>query len=187
MIYLRLFLEYFKIGLFSIGGGLATLPFLQDLCKKTDWFTTKDLSNLIAISECTPGPLGVNMATYAGNITAGILGSILATLGLVAPSIIIIVIIAHFLNNFKDSKIVQNVLYGLRPASSALIAVAMCSVATVALLHLNLFKETHNLLSIFDVKGIILAILLFIGVKKFKAHPVVYIAIAAVCGIVFNF
>lgn len=127
------------------------------------------------------------MATYAGNITAGILGSIIATLGLVAPSIIIIIIIAHFLNSFKDSKIVQNVLYGLRPASSALIAVAMCSVATVALLHLNLFKGTNNILSIFDVKGIILAILLFIGVKKIKAHPVVYIAIAAVCGIIFNF
>ena len=187
MIYWRLFWEYVKIGLFSSGGGLATLPFLQDLCKKTDWFTTKDLSNLIAISECTPGPLGVNMATYAGNITAGISGSIIATLGLVAPSIIIIIIIAHFLNSFKDSKIVQNVLYGLRPASSALIAVAMCSVATVALLHLNLFKETNNILSIFDIKGIILAILLFIGVKKIKAHPVVYIAIAAVCGIIFNF
>lgn len=187
MIYLKLFLEYFKIGLFSIGGGLATLPFLQDLCDKTHWFTMDDLSNLIAVSECTPGPLGVNMATYAGNITAGIPGSIVATLGLVAPSIIIIIIIAQFLNSFKDSKLVQNILYGLRPASSALIAVAMCSVATVALLHLDLFKKTEDILSIFDIKGIILAVLLFIGVKKFKAHPVVYIAIAAICGIVFQF
>lgn len=187
MLYLRLYFEFFKIGLFSIGGGLATLPFLQELMHKTGWFTMNDLSNLIAISECTPGPLGVNMATYVGILTGNPVGGVVATLGLISPSIIIIIIIAQFLKSFKDSKIVQQVFSGLRPASTALIAVAMCSVAKVALLLPERFQATGNFVDLFDIKAILLAVLLFVGVQKFKVHPVVYIAIAAVCGIVFGF
>ena len=100
MIYIKLFLEFFKIGLFAVGGGLATIPFLYDLAEKTSWFTKAELSNMIAVGESTPGPIGVNMATYAGVQTTGILGGISATLGLICPSLIIILIIAKILDKF---------------------------------------------------------------------------------------
>ena len=90
MIYLRLFYEFFKTGLFAIGGGLATLPFLSDMADRTGWFTQAQLADMLAVSESTPGPVGVNMATYVGFETGGILGAVVATLGLVAPSVIVI-------------------------------------------------------------------------------------------------
>ena len=115
MLYLQLFYEFFKTGLFAIGGGLATLPFLYDMADKYPWFTRTDLANMIAVSESTPGPIGVNMATYVGFTTGGILGSIIATCGLVLPSLIIIIIIAKFLESFQDNRFVQSAFYGLRP------------------------------------------------------------------------
>ena len=102
MIYLQLFYEFFKTGLFAIGGGLATLPFLSDMAERTEWFTQAQLADMLAVSESTPGPVGVNMATYVGFETAGIPGAIIATLGLVAPSIIVILIIASFLKAGND-------------------------------------------------------------------------------------
>ena len=122
MIFIRLFYEFFKAGLFAIGGGMATLPFLYNISDKTGWFTYGQLADMVAISESTPGPIGVNMATYVGFTTAGIPGAVVATVGLITPSIIIILIIAGFLKSFKDSKYVQNAFYGLRPASTGLIA-----------------------------------------------------------------
>lgn len=186
MIFIRLFIEFFKAGLFAVGGGLATLPFLYDIMNETGWFTIRDLTNLIAVSECTPGPLGVNMATYVGNLTSGPAGGIIATIGLVAPSVIIIILIANFLEKFKDAKIVQNIFYGLRPASTALIACAMCLVAKTAFLRLDLFHNTGQWLDLLNWKHLLLGIILWIGLVKFDKHPVIYIAIAAVCGIVFQ-
>ena len=100
MIYLRLFFEFFKTGLFAVGGGMATLPFLYDMADKTHWFTSAQLADMIAVSESTPGPLGVNMATYVGFSVSGIPGGIIATLGLVCPAVVIIIIISKFLNKF---------------------------------------------------------------------------------------
>ena len=117
MIYLRLFLEFCKVGLFSVGGGLATIPFLTDLGERTGWFTSGQLADMIAISESTPGPMGVNMATYVGFTSGGPLGGVIATLGLVFPSVIIILIISKFLQKFRQSKVVDGVFYGLRAAS----------------------------------------------------------------------
>ena len=137
MIFLRLFFEFFKTGLFSIGGGLATIPFLQDMGEATGWFTNQELTTMIAVSESTPGPMGVNMATYVGyhmgcntvlGPAGGILGAVIATLGLVAPSIIVILIIARFLQKFRHSRTVEAAFQGLRPASTALIVVAGLSV-----------------------------------------------------------
>ena len=122
MIFLRLFLEFAKVGLFAVGGGLATIPFLQDMGARTGWFTNADLTTMIAVSESTPGPMGVNMATYVGFHTAGIAGGVVATLGLVSSSIVIILIIAGFLEKFRQSKVVDAVFYGLRAASVALIS-----------------------------------------------------------------
>ena len=134
MMLLRLFWEFFKIGLFAVGGGMATIPFLYDLSDRTGWFTYTQLADMIAISESTPGPIGVNMATYVGYEMSGDLGSISTTLGFVAPSIIIIVIVSIFLQKFRDNRYVESAFYGLRPASSGLIASAALSVAIVALL-----------------------------------------------------
>ena len=104
MLYLHLFWEFFKTGLFAVGGGLATLPFLQDMADRTGWFTRAQLADMLAVSESTPGPIGVNMATYVGFTTGGAGGALIATLGLVTPSVIVILIVAAFLKAFRDSK-----------------------------------------------------------------------------------
>ncbi len=183
MIFLQLLFEFFKAGLFAVGGGLATLPFLFDISAKTGWFSTQDIMNLIAISESTPGPLGVNMATYAGVVTTGVAGGLVATIGLILPSIVIIEIIATILEKFKNAKIVQAIFSGLRPASTGLITVAGLMVAKVALLNIELFSETGKITDLFSIFSIILAVLIYAGLKKFKKHPVIYIAIAAAAGI----
>lgn len=185
MIYLSLFFEFFKIGLFSVGGGLATIPFLYDLASRhPEWYTAQDVADMIAISESTPGPIGVNMATYAGYQTAGILGGIIATLGLIAPAIIIIFIVAKILNAFKDNKYVKGAFYGLRPASIGLILAALFGVVKIALINL----DAKTIGGFFNVKAIILAVCLFILQKVFKKlHPIALIGIAAVVGIVFKF
>ena len=113
MLYLQLFWEFFKTGLFAIGGGMATLPFLYDMADKTGWFTRAQLADMIAVSESTPGPIGVNMATYVGFLTGGVPGAVTATVGLIAPSVIVILIVAAFLQAFRDSKYVAGAFYGL--------------------------------------------------------------------------
>ena len=112
MIYLQLFWEFFKTGLFAVGGGMATIPFLYQMSDTTGWFTRMDLANMIAVGESTPGPIGVNMATYAGFTTAGIFGTICATVGLVCPSVIVIIFVYKILEKFKGSSLVNNVFYG---------------------------------------------------------------------------
>lgn len=197
MIYLRLFYEFFKIGLFSVGGGLATLPFLQDLSARTGWFSSADISNMIAVSESTPGPIGVNMATFAGYTTAlgeynntllGILGGIVSTLGLVAPAIIVIMIVAKVLEKFKENKIINAALYGLRAVSIALVVSAFAGVIKTSLLNVDAFSKSGNILDLFFIKGLILAVLIFALSKIFKKlHPVALIALSAIVGIIFNF
>ena len=185
MIFLQLFFEFFKVGLFSVGGGLATIPFLYDLASRhPEWYTASDVADMIAISESTPGPIGVNMATYAGYQTAGIFGGAVATLGLVAPAIIIIFIVAKVLNAFKDNKYVQSAFYGLRPASVGLILAALFGVVKIALINI----DAGTIGGFFNYKAIILAVCLFVIQKIFpKLHPIALIGIAAVVGIVFKF
>ncbi len=194
MIYLRLFLEFFKTGLFAIGGGMATIPFLYDLSDKTGWFTHNDLANMIAVGESTPGPIGVNMATYVGfvsgmndgNLFTAILGAVIATLGLITPSVIVILIVAAVLKSFKNNPYVNRAFYGLRPASTGLIAAAGLSVIVANLLNV----EAGLSLSAINLKGLILAAVLWLltnKVKKTKGwHPIVFIGISALVGIVFS-
>ncbi len=183
MIYLRLFLEFFKTGLFAVGGGLATVPFLQEMGAKTGWFTNADLTTMIAVSESTPGPMGVNMATYVGFHTGGIPGAVIATLGLITPSIIVILIIAGFLQRFRTSRTVDAVFRGLRPASTALIAAAGLSVAASVLLnHTAPTGETMT----FYWPSILLcaAVFLCMQIKAVKKlHPIVLIGISAAVGV----
>ncbi len=187
MIFLQLFAEFFKIGLFSVGGGLATLPFLYELSDKMQWFSYEDIQNMIAVSESTPGPIGVNMATYTGFTTAGPLGSVIATLGLITPSIIVILIIAGFLKRFQQNKFVIGSFNGLRPASTALIASALLGMIVMNLLNLDAFKASKAILDLFRWKNILLAVIVFIGTKKFKKwHPAVFLAFGAVYGLIFS-
>ena len=125
MKYLLLFLEYFKTGLFSVGGGLATLPFLTKMGEKYGWFTEVELANMLAVSESTPGPIGVNMATYAGNTVGGVLGGFLATFALVLPSYFVILLVYKVMNRFRDNLYVQGSMKILRPASVGMVAAAV--------------------------------------------------------------
>ena len=181
---LDLFFSFFKIGLFAVGGGPATIPYLMDLTEAKDWYTMKELTNMIAISESTPGPLGINMATYAGFTTAGVAGGIIATLGLVTPSVIVIIIIARFLNNFSENRYVKAAFFGIRPAVTALIAMAVYNLCKV-----SLFVETDSGLSPAG-KTIVLAIIVFFAMqnkKLKKLHPACWLLAAAVIGVVFRF
>ncbi|MDE7219663.1 MAG: chromate transporter [Oscillospiraceae bacterium] len=187
MTLLRLFFEFAKVGLFAVGGGLATIPFLQDIGARTSWFTDTDLTTMIAVSESTPGPMGVNMATYVGFETAGLPGAVLATLGLITPSIIVIIIIAGFLQKFRQSKTVDAVFSGLRPASTALIASAGLSVAVAVFLSIGGVEE-HTFSIHWPAVVLAVAVFLCMQNKKLKKlHPIVFIALAAVAGAVFQF
>ena len=190
MTYLRLYWEFFKTGLFAVGGGMATIPFLYDLSDATGWFTHNDLANMIAVSESTPGPIGVNMATYVGYITGmkqgsietAILGAVTASMGLVLPSLIVILIVAAMLKRFQNSPLVQKAFYGLRPASTGLIAAAGISVAVSNLFGSDIFS--------INWKGWILAVVLWLLTNKVKKtkklHPIVFIGFSALVGIVFS-
>lgn len=190
MIYLQLFWEFFKTGLFAVGGGMATLPFLYEMSDKFGWFTRAELVDMIAVSESTPGPIGVNMATYVGFETAGVGGAVLATLGLITPSIIVILIIAQFLKAFGDNKYVNAAFYGLRPASTGLIAAAGIGVLDAVLLNRALFAQTGKILDLISPGALILALAIFALTnyvpKIKKLHPIAFVAFAAVVGIVFK-
>ncbi len=180
MIYLQLFWEFFKTGLFSIGGGLATIPFLYDMAARYDWFTAEELANMLAVSESTPGPIGINMATFAGVNAAGIPGGVVATLALVLPSFLIMLLIAGAMERFRDSRTVQSVMKVLRPVSVGLIAAATLTVLRVAYV-----QPGDGLLAMVKWPALALgAVLAAVSLRWKKLHPVVLIAIGAVGGIV---
>mgnify|MGYP000184944580 FL=1 len=197
MLYLRLFWEFFKTGLFAVGGGMATIPFLYNMADATGWFTRNDVANMIAVGESTPGPIGVNMATYVGYVTGGnvggipaaVLGAAVATIGLVTPSIIIILIIASFLKSFRNNRYVESAFYGLRPASTGLIAAAGLSVVVSNLFFAETLDQGFSL-ALFNWKGWILAAVLWTLTNKVKQtkglHPILFILGSAVAGVVFS-
>ena len=192
MILLTLFFEFFKTGLFAVGGGMATLPFLYDMsARHPDWFTTAQLADMIAVSESTPGPIGVNMATYVGFRTAGVLGGLITTLGLVAPSVIIILIVARVLKQFRENKYVDAAFYGLRPCSVGLIAAAGVLVVKIALFDFDAYALSGSLSDLFKVKALILAAVLLVLTRAVKAtkklHPIFFIVGSAAVGVLFSF
>ena len=190
MILLRLFWEFFQIGLFSVGGGLATLPFLYNLGARTGWFTAEQVADMLAVSESTPGPIGVNMATYVGYTTAGAAGSLCATLGLVTPSLIIILLVAAAMKAFRNNRYVEAAFYTLRPASTGLITAAGWSVVMLVLVNTELFKSTGVFTDLFNWRNLLLFAVLFVLTNFVrpikKLHPIFFILFAAVCGIVFR-
>ncbi len=183
MIVLCLFWEFFLIGLFAIGGGFATLPFLYDLADRTGWIRPEQIADMIAVAESTPGAIGVNMATYTGYSIAGPLGGIFATLGLILPSIIIISIIAHGLAKFKSNTWVHCCFSGLRPAALGLIAAA-----GVGLLRICLWNQEggQGWLQRLDWKAALLFVVFTCAMMRFRKHPVWYIGAGAALGIAFG-
>ena len=171
IILLKLFLEFFHIGLFSFGGGYATLPFLYHIADVQKWYTTKQLSDMIAVSSITPGPIGINVATFAGFSTAGIKGALIATIAVILPSLIIIIIISKLLEQFRHNKYVRSVIYTLKPAGCGLLAAV----------GVDMFINNINLL------GIMLLIGLFIASITEKRDPLFYIGVSALAGLVAGF
>lgn len=190
MLLLRLFFEFAKVGLFSVGGGLATIPFLQRMGEATGWFTNTDLTMMVAVSESTPGPIGINMATYVGYLTAGVPGAVVAVLGEITPSVIVIILIARVLQKFRQSKAVDWVFYGMRPASTALIASACLSLAVTVFLVVGMSEGAMGHTFSIHWPALALCVCVFLAMqhkKLKKLHPVVYIALSAVVGAVFQF
>ncbi len=196
MIYLRLFFEFLKVGLFTIGGGLASLPFLESMAESTGWFTHQQLADMVAISESTPGPIGINMATYvgfttisgvSGSIFEGILGAIVATLGFIFPSLIIVTIVSRFLKKFSENIYVKGAFYGLRAVSVALICAALVSVIKISLINVTLFQTTGAVLDLISIPGLILAAVVYFVIKKWNPHPVFILGGSAVVGIALGY
>lgn len=191
MILLQLFYEFLKIGMFAVGGGMATLPFLYNLADKTGWFTQAQVADMLAVSESTPGPVGINMATYVGYTTAGLPGALAATIGVIIPGVALVILIRAVLDKMRSNRYVDGAFYGLRPASTALIAAAGLLVADVTLLHMDLFRQSGRVLDLIDLKSVLLAAVLLIFTRWVKPtkklHPIVFIAASAVVGIAFSF
>lgn len=171
MTYVLLFFEFCKIGLFAVGGGLVTVPFLFDLADQYDWFSKAELADMIAVSESTPGPVGINMASFAGFNAGGVWGAVIATFGLVLPSLIIMIIVAKMMNKYSCNIRVQNVLEGIRPAVLALILFAGLQIGKIAI--------TGNIEILFFVA-------LLAMMRLWRQSPILYICLAAVLGIVFK-
>lgn len=182
MIYLQLLVSFFQVGLFGIGGGYATLPLIQEqVVTLHHWLTMKEFTDVITISQMTPGPIAINSATFVGIRVAGIAGAIIATLGCILPSCIIVLVVSHFYFKYKNLSMVQGILGGLRPAVVALIASAGISILLLALFN----TETLTLpLPATDVKALVIfAVSLFI-LRKWKTDPVYVMAGTAAAGIV---
>ena len=198
-VYLRLYWEFFKTGLFAVGGGMATLPFLKDIGQSTGWYTYTDLMNMLAVSESTPGPIGINMATYVGFTVGGIPGAVIATLGEVTPSIIVILIVAMMLKKFRDNRYVNMAFYGLRPASTGQIGAACVTVVLEVMTGIKVLAADGALMNTFRLAGeslikwpgVLLGALLIVLTNFIRPvknwHPIVFIAFSAVVGIVFRF
>jgi chromate transporter len=177
MILLELYFEFFKIGLFAIGGGMATIPFLRHLSMTTGWFPISFIVDMVAISESTPGPIGINMATYAGYNVGGLFGGLAATLGMVTPSIIIVLVVAGYMEKFSKSKTLEHSFWGLRPAVTGLIAVAGFDIIKIAVFEMGLL----------DLKKAIFFLVIFYMIKRFNRHPVAYVVVSAAVGILLGF
>lgn len=186
---LELFGIFFYVGLFTIGGGLVAITLMQEAIVERGLVSPEQFYNMVAISESTPGPIGVNMATFLGFEFYGVPGAVVTTLGEVLPSIIVILVIAKFLTAFKDKPLVQNVFVALRPAATGLIIVATLNIFVLALMNLPSsftdLKSPETLRNLFDWKNLFFYFMAFLLVLKTKIHPVFIVALGAVFGILF--
>lgn len=176
MILWDLFWNFLNIGIFSFGGGYATLPFLYNISEVYDWYSFDDLSNMIAISSITPGPIGINMATFAGFKTAGLIGSLVSTTAIALPSVVFVVLISKALRKFSENIYVKSIIYVLKPLGCGLLAAV-----GVNMFVNNFLGENINLYNI-----MFLAVLILISLHK-KLNPLFYLGVAAIFGIIQGF
>ena len=174
---LDLFFSFFKIGIFSFGGGYAMISLLQETAVSKAWLTVSEFTDIVAISQITPGPIAVNMATFVGFRQAGILGSAIATIAVSLPSLIIVIVVLHFLKKFNSSKLIQNIFYGLRPAVCGLILAAVLQIA-----EMEFIMEDSNRLDI-NITALGISAIVLVVLIKFKVSPVLIILLSAVVGI----
>lgn len=188
MIIVKLMYEFFLIGLFTFGGGMATIPYLKSLAERTNWFELSFITDMIAISESTPGPIGINMATFVGYKVAGILGGIAASVSEVIPSIIIVSLVSRFYSKFKNNQITNNVFYGIRPTVTALIASAGFEVLYFSIMKTSVQLDSFfkNIIYNIDYIEVIFFIIILYLIIKFKKHPVFYIVLSGLFGIIFK-
>lgn len=170
-LYLQLFLQFFHIGVFSFGGGYATLPFLYDIAEKYHWYSTKQLTDMLALSSITPGPVGINVATFAGFITSGVLGAVIATCAIILPSFIIVTVVSEILDKFKTNKYVQGALCGVKPAGCALLSAVGIKL---------LFSSNLNIV------GVVLLVLFLVLSYKKKLDPLFYLGVSAIFGFLYG-
>ncbi len=183
MIYLQLAYEFFVIGLFTFGGGLATIPLLKDLAERTGWYEVSFITDMIAISESTPGPIGINMATYVGNEVAGFMGGVLATIAEILPSIIIVALVSRFVIKFKNNSSFKNAFYGIRPAVTGILAVVGIELLSVAVIRTDMIP-VHGILGSIDILKSVIFLIVFYLIVKFDKHPVLYILLSGLIGII---
>jgi chromate transporter len=188
---LLLCIEFFKIGVFAVGGGLATLPFLFLMAndrfafiRRTGWLGTEQVGNFLAVAQCSPGAIGVNVAAQTGFQYGGIPGGIAAALGLISPAIIIISVIAGVLQSIKQNKAAVAVFSGLRPAAAGLLAAAGLGVWRLALYNKAYGAAGRAWHEIIRWREGLVCLAIFLLIVKFKGHPVVYIALGAIVGII---
>ena len=169
MIYATMFFEFFKVGLFAIGGGMVTIPFLFELSEKYGWFSVEQLTTMIAVGESTPGPIGVNVATFAGYTTAGLYGGLVATAGLVMPSLLIIMLLSQVLAKYKDNPYLKSLLSCLRPCVIALILMAGLEIAKLAVV---------------DYKTAGVCVVFALLIRFVKKNPVFYLMLGGATGLI---
>lgn len=184
MIILKLYIEFFKIGLFTYGGGLAMLPLLQERGIELGWLTKEQFVDMIAISQSTPGPIGINMATFVGYAQAGILGAIIASIAIVLPGFIIVMIISRFLVIFNKSPMFEAIFSSLRAAVIGLIATATINIALISIINVDEFIETKNIMNLFEIKSLLFFIIMLFLVLRYNKHPLYYIVSAGIIGII---
>ena len=181
MRYFFLFINFFKTGLFSVGGGLATLPFLFEMADHSGgWLTREMIGNMLAVAQSFPGPVGANLSAYTGLRYAGISGGYIAVLSLILPSIIVILIVARMLNAFKENTVIKTLFKGFRPAAAGLL-----SAAAFGAISLSLWNSSASVWHEFiRWKEVLIFIALFFLILRFKKHPVIYISAAAALGVI---
>lgn len=186
MILLYLIKEFIIIGCLAIGGGMTMIPFIQEMANNTGLVTETQIIEMIAISEITPGPLGVNMATYIGYITTGVLGAFLITIAFILPQMIIVIFIYKIFNKFKQNENLLILLKGIRPVSLALTAGGVLTILKSSFLKLDNYAGIRTILQIFNWKCILLGVVLIIIMRKVKLHPIFYFIICGLLGIIFK-
>lgn len=177
------FVEFFKIGCVAVGGGYTVIPFLYYLIPVYHWYEAETITEMIAVSNVTPGPIGINMATYAGFQAGGFLGAVLATVAVVLPSIIIVPILSKILKKYKNNCFTEYVMYGLRPAAVALITVAALQIFKSSILTIDKFASTHRVSDLVSLKAVCMLCFFAVCGYFLRKRPMLLILLGAIAGV----